>query len=310
MILTENQISQILSIIDYHHLFVMTTNFGKSGLTEMDKIILKSFGIDIDVLPNIVPYDMMYMFGVLAASLTEDQAKIITANDFLSYVKSGEYFPLTSLERETLEISRKQTYVHLKGLRDRAKGQAETIIYDNEKQKRQAYEDAIKQGISEGVARRKTVSEVISDLGHKMNDWKHDWGRIVETEMNNVYQLGIANKIKQKRGADARVYKQVYPQACRHCIRLYLTDGLGSEPRIFKLSELEANGTNIGLPVAEWKPIIGSTHPYCRCHLYDMLPGYEWDKTDKRFNPKKDFQRKVERKSKVKVTVGEKVFEV
>lgn len=310
MILSRTQINEILNIIDYHHLFVISTNFGTSILSDQDINILLKHGINLFDFPKISNFDKMYMFGILSKVLGDENSSKLTYKDLFEYISRGQYFPLTKREKDELEIAKNQSYVHLKGLRQKRKGDVETMIYEMEKTSREKYEQAIKSGIEEGVAKRKAVSAIISDIGHSMNEWKHDWGRIVETEMNNVFQLGLANQISEKRGKDALVYKQVYPTACRHCIRLYLTDGLGSKPRLFKLSELEKNGTNIGLKVADWKPVIGSVHPYCRCHLYDLLPGYEWNEENKRFELPKEWERKVERKSKVKISVGDKTFEV
>lgn len=50
---------------------------------------------------------------------------------------------------------------------------------------------------------------------------------------------------------------------CPDCVRLHLTAGPGSPPRIFKLSELQANGTNVGKKRAAWKAVIGPVHPWC-----------------------------------------------
>ena len=310
MILTQSQIDEILGIIDFHHLFVISTNFGKSILSNEDRHILTSFGVNLNVLPDITNYDKTYMFGVLSNILGDENTKTLTYNDIFQYVKSGQYFPLTKREKEELDIAKRQTYTHLKGLKQRAKGKVESFIYETEKTSREKYELAIKSGIEEGVAKRKSVSKIVSDIGHSLNEWKHDWGRIVETEMNNVYLLGKASQIKEKRGKDALVYKQPYVTACRHCIRLYLTKGLGSQPILFKLSQLEANGTNIGVKVQDWKATLGSVHPYCRCALYDVLPGYKWSNETKRFELSKDWERKVERQSKVKITIGTKIFEV
>ena len=106
---------------------------------------------------------------------------------------------------------------------------------------------------------------------------------------------------------------------CPHCRKLYLnTDGT---PKLFKLSELEANGTNIGLKPSEWKATISQAHPRCRCLLqyFEDIPNtkiedFEFDESKSRYILKedviKDENRKVQRKSKVKITIGEKEFEV
>lgn len=310
MLLTQQQVDEILNIVEFHHLFVISTNFGKSVLSNEDKSLLMSFGVDVSKLSEIVNYDKMYLFGVLSNILGDENTKTLTYSDIYQYIKTGQYFPLTKREREELEIARRQSYTHLKGLKQKVKSKVESSIYETERISREQYEQAIKTGIEEGVAKRKSVSKVISDIGHSLNEWKHDWGRIVETEMNNVYLLGKASQLKEKYGNDVLVYKQPYVTACRHCIRLYLTKGLGSKPILYKLSEMESFGTNIGVKVEDWKPVLGSVHPHCRCVLYNLLPGYKWNEDTKQFELPKDWERKVERKSKVKITVGNKIFEV
>ncbi len=47
---------------------------------------------------------------------------------------------------------------------------------------------------------------------------------------------------------------------CPDCRRLFLEDGA---PRVFPLSELRANGTNVGVKRANWKPVLGPVHPWC-----------------------------------------------
>ena len=126
--------------------------------------------------------------------------------------------------------------------------------------------------------------------------------------MNTAYQEGRASGIEKHTGKDALVYKDVFPGACRHCIRLYLTDGIGSEPIIFKLSQLRENGTNIGRKAADWKATVGSVHPYCRCQLNEYDNRYDWNPETHSFSTLKSRQSKIERKSKIKVTIGNKEF--
>ena len=71
---------------------------------------------------------------------------------------------------------------------------------------------------------------------------------------------------------------------CKHCIRLYTTNGIGSKPKIFKLSELQGNGTNIGRKSAEWLAVVGSTHLNCRCTLNEVPQGFEWNEKTKAFD--------------------------
>jgi len=180
---------------------------------------------------------------------------------------------------------------------------------------RAEYEAIIKEEIEIGVKERKSITNIISDIGHRTGDWAKDLGRIVDTEMNNIFQKGRAVQIAESnKGKDPLVYKDVFDQACRHCIHLYLTRGLGSEPRVFRLSELIANGTNIGRKVGDWKATIGGVHPWCRCSIRQKQDYTVWDKTKKQFVYDEDALKREEKhldiKGKVKVTIGDKVFEV
>jgi len=113
---------------------------------------------------------------------------------------------------------------------------------------------------------RNTVREVASDIGHASGDWARDLQRIAQTESHNAMQHGMAEHFKEQlKGQPVLVYKSIRPTACKHCVRFH-TDAAGN-PRIFLLSDLEANGTNVGRKTAAWQPVVGSVHPWCACQL-------------------------------------------
>lgn len=161
--------------------------------------------------------------------------------------------------------------------------------------------------IADGTLEKRTVQKITSNIANQMNDWQRDWGRIVETECQDVYNMGQAQYMMTL-APDPLVYFDVFPGACKHCIRLFLTNGVGSKPRVFKLSTLLANGTNYGVKVRDWKATIHPVHPFCRCDLRYLPQGYEWNEGTGRFEPPKDYKPQVERKSKVKITIGNKEY--
>jgi hypothetical protein len=64
------------------------------------------------------------------------------------------------------------------------------------------------------------------------------------------------------------VFKKVVndDSLCQWCRKFYLLpDGT---PRLFRLEELQANGSNYGKKKTDWKPVLGKTHPRCRCQLF------------------------------------------
>ena len=48
----------------------------------------------------------------------------------------------------------------------------------------------------------------------------------------------------------------------------------------------------------------------CRCELIYIPKGYIWSEEENAFIPPKDFQRTVERRSKVRIQIGYKNFEI
>lgn len=73
--------------------------------------------------------------------------------------------------------------------------------------------------------------------------------------------------IRNQEVGDPLVYKQVVndDRLSPECKRLHTHED--GTPRIYKLSELIANGSNDGKPRSAWRAVIGGTHPNCRCTL-------------------------------------------
>lgn len=307
MIFTDEEIQSLLEIVDYHSSFIAGTTLGKEVLTEYDKFILNKHGINPEKIleGKDTTYYHMYLFGRLAMELGEKQAGQVTYNDFKKYIERGQYVPLTKNENELLKLAQRRTYGHIKGLGERIKQDVNSSITNKSKEQ---YEKIISQEIERGIIERRTISNIVIDIGQRTETWNRDWGRIVETEYNNIFQQGRGEEIIKEHGSDALVYKETYPGACRWCIKLHLKDGIGSEPRIYKLSEVISNGSNYGKKPNEWKISIDSVHPHCRCNLRYVPKGYKWNEESKGFEIDKTRELQIKRTSKVKVTVGSQIF--
>jgi hypothetical protein len=126
---TASQIEELLNIVDYHYLFTISTNFGKSYLTKSDEKLLTKFGFNLkDLSKGVSGYDKMYLLGKLTASLRDDQVNSLDFGNYLKYIKRGQYIPLNKVEQSQLDIARRKSYVHLKGLKEKSKQQFETIL--------------------------------------------------------------------------------------------------------------------------------------------------------------------------------------
>lgn len=136
----------------------------------------------------------------------------------------------------------------------------------------------------------KHIYELIRDkdihkkyLGHALNEsvknWTQRWRTIVNTELSRASQFGAMDAIlhnnKGKAPEEIVVYK-IGPHdgaTCKYCMKFWFMDD-GVTPRVYRMSELIANGTNIGKKVAQWKPTVDNTHPNERHKLVELQPGF------------------------------------
>ena len=304
MIFTPQQIEQILRIVEYNNTFLIATSLGVDVLTDEDKDLLASFGVDPEELfDKFPPAVKSFFWGRLTAKLGDLQSNKVSYDNFVKYLERGQYIPLSLAEKNELRIAKQKTYTHIKNIGNKTKDTVRGIINEEDEKQRLNYEKVIKKELVRGVVDRKSIQGIISNIATKLEDWKKDWGRLVETEMQDIYNRGRLRTFLDEFGAEALVYKETYPDACKHCIKLHLTAGIGSKPILYKISGLIANGTNIGKKVKEWKATVGPVHPWCRCDLRHAPKGTVWNKESGRFEYPKDKEPK--RKAKVKIYVGD-----
>lgn len=94
----------------------------------------------------------------------------------------------------------------------------------------------------------------------------------VVDQITNPLIAALAPGAASTQGTDPLVYKQVVrdDRLSPECRRLHTHEDW--TPRIYRLSELVKNGTNVGRPKSQWKAVIGGTHPNCRCVIQPATP--------------------------------------
>lgn len=291
-----------MGVVDFYHSLFIGQNVGKNTLSKNDIYTLKSRGIDVSKLPEKTITEYAYQFGIISEALGDKRSKAMNFDELKNFIASKNYIPLTTAEKEALEYVKHQMYSDIKGLGNRVnKDFSQTAIEIDQKQ-RLAYEKTIKNEVTKAIAERQSINELASELGHKTKDWSRDFDRIADYTMHNAYQHGIASQMLKTHGEDCDVFYSVYAQACKHCVRIYLTDGVGSEPKHFKLKDILANGSNIGRKVDDWLPSVSPLHPWCRCTMNIIPENGIWDKDKKRFIIQRNAYG-VDRKSKIKVII-------
>lgn len=264
------QIYELLDILNKQNLIFISSKLGPNYLSNEELDRLKSWGIDpIDIYNEVEDVVLTsFNFGILSDAIGEIDAKKVDFNAMKEYLSSGKHIPLTSIEKNTIASIKKQYLGDIKANNNRIFSDVNNIIDQSEKKNRIAYEKIIRDEVEGGTLLKKTNSQIAIELARKTGDWSRNFKRIVEYISHTAFNEGRAAFYEDKFGQDVLVYFQVFEGACNHCVKAYLKGGVSDDPKIFKLSDLKKNGSNIGRRVDEYKPTISSLHPYCRCTLH------------------------------------------
>lgn len=200
MIFTPEEIQKLYDIIDYRLARIVADVMGDKLLTPEDKSLLRRYGYkwrrEIEKIP---PYFQSYLFGRLSAQLESSQLSTLNFDDFTKYIDRYQWAALTPLEQEVYYAAATRTYSYIKTMGERAKTIMSNAVSEEEvkvlvEQQRQLELGTIKKEMIEGALKKKSVQNIVSNIGHSLEDWNRDWGRIVETEMQNIYQTGVPSR--------------------------------------------------------------------------------------------------------------------
>src|ERR1035437_9170648 len=171
----------------------------------------------------------------------------------------------------------------------------------------------------------KSISKLQSDLGHLTDRWGTDWAWIIHHIILDFLNIGIADYLFKKYGTNVLVYKWLPHKYFILAEEVYLKDTKTREPKLFQLDKLLKDGTAINLKASKTKPNIGVTlwndfDNETYDEIWDMteLRKYDeymiWDKTKKHFVYDEEMLKREEKrlgiKGTIKVTIGDKTFEV
>lgn len=162
------------------------------------------------------------------------------------------------------------------------------------------------------------VKKMHSELGHLTNDWSIDWEWIIHHITLDYVNIGKAlymmdNSHKEK----ILVYKYLPDNYYDFAQRLYLKDLKTKQPKIFDLKKILQNGHGLKSGIKRFVPLVGVTlwkgfdnNYWDLTELRGCPEHYQWDYVTKSFKSEPNFNRKIQRNSKIKITVGDKTFYV
>lgn len=268
MALTPSQIRQIKKVIEEHMNVIMELTIGD---TKVSPETLKKIGVPKSV-SNLITDS--YKYGKLTTVMNKNLSKMSPqeVNDMLKKLK------VSSRQQRSMEYLKAKTQLSIDNLTQRMTSAVITSALQNQLD----MYHAIGQVVPEAVKKNTDRYKVVQQLRDLTQDWERDWHRVAHSEMWDAKVQGEANAIMDnespisKKGKDTMVFKRPAPNACNKCKQLYL-EADGITPKLFKITELQANGSNYGKKQADWKPTLGILHPNCMCPLSVMPDGYKFD---------------------------------
>ncbi|MCM1216809.1 MAG: hypothetical protein NC548_20100 [Lachnospiraceae bacterium] len=268
MAITPGQLRQIKKIIEEHMNVLMELTVGDSKPSEK---LLKQLNLPKELTDLITS---SYKYGKLNIAQGKNLADMSPAQ-VTQFIKK---LTLNPRQKKSIEYLKAKTQATLDSLTTKiVTGVVNTVLNDQI-----GMYQAVKQVIPGAIAQHQDRYQVVQQLRDMTGDWERDWHRVAHTEMWDAKVQGEANAIADnesplsKKGTDTLVFKRPGPMACNKCKQLYLEKD-GVTPKVFKLSEMQAYGTNYGLKQADWKPVVGTVHPNCMCPLSVMPNGFHFD---------------------------------
>lgn len=258
MLLTADQLAEIARIIEDHHAAFVANTISPEAVQADVLERLKAQGL-LDV--KVDSLTQAYVYGQVVAQLGAAAAEKMSYRQFLAHVRKNPV-PLTTAERNSVALAQTQAGQYCRGLGNRVSAATGAILIEADQALRSRLEGTIRDRTAEALALRQTTGRLKSELGWETGDWARDLDRIAATELQNASELGLAQEYRDEYGPDVLVSKVPAPDACARCKDLFLDKETG-QPKVFRLSDLEANGTNVGRKQADWKAVTGTIHPHC-----------------------------------------------
>ncbi len=282
--LTPDQLHTLLGIIEKQSLLFVGATLGEESLTDQEKQTLKDFGIDYKTLyreeRDLV--SLNFKLGMLSSILSDKAAKSLTYDQLERYIKSGQHIPLNARERATVHSIKMQSLQDIRAVRGKIFQDINNVVTNLHGSNRANQEEYLRGQIERGVASRESRKTIARAIAKLTGDWPRNFNKSVAYISHTALNEGRAAVLERRyegTGKEPKMYFQVQDDACDYCIKAFLTNGKGSEPKVFTLKELQANGSNIGRKAADWQPVLHSFHIHCRCLATEYIEGMVWDGT-------------------------------
>jgi hypothetical protein len=276
MKLTPNQIEKLKEVMDRYTITFLAHNVGKEVLSDDDLKRLKSWGFSMkDIKDSSSSVTQAFKFGMLSDFLGDQVVKHMTFDQLLSHIETGKAVKLNQNEQAMLDVLKLQTAAAVRHQANNMKNDLDTSLVTIQKNQAAIHSPKVLNLADQVIRDRKGVAQLKSLLGEHTKQWDRNIGRMAGYVLHSAFNQGRASMFERK-DLDTKVYFDVYPGACNHCIRVYLTAGIMSPPKIFTVRELRLNGSNVGRKVEDWKATLDPVHPNCYDDKTEVLTDQGW----------------------------------
>lgn len=268
MFLSEDQLHELQSIInDAHSAFV--ANYVAPQAIPQDVLRqLQAAGV---INPQASTIRDAYAYGVLATILRDrPDLSSGTYQQLVSAIRANPV-PQSAVERQAVAVAQLSAAQYIQGIGVRMAQAVGSEVMQTDAEARADLQERVQRVVTAGIDSRASLQQVASNLGHETQDWTRDLRRVANTEVAMAMQQGASDTIQKKYGKNARVVVKSAPSCCDRCLALY---GSNTHPRIFSLSELQNNGTNVGRKADDALAVIPPNHPNCRCVMVYLPDGF------------------------------------
>lgn len=256
--LTRTQLNQIKHIISDHMEVLMQIIVGDG---HPSSALLRKLKLPQDIVDLVTT---SYKYGRLGILEGKDLSNM-SEEDVQKLLRK---IKLTRSQERSVDYAKVKAQQSIDTLTQRITSNVITMAVQSDLSMWEAVKEVIPAALENNTPRYK----VIQQLREKTGDMERDWHRTAQTELWDAKLQGEAEAIinnespLSRNGVETEVYKKPAPNCCQKCKQLYLErDGI--TPRVFKISELLANGNNYGKKQADWLPTLGVLHPNCLCTL-------------------------------------------
>lgn len=257
--------------------------------------------VDAGIVPDGTSLDLIesqFVLGQLEALLKQTDYKKITYDQLKE--KAATFQPKTLYESKSVEEAKASAGVNLRKLGDDVKNGLYSDLQEGIRGEvtEGVVTGKIKDVVAHGLEERRSTVQVGLDLARELKaSPAHDYLLLAATEMQAArvsgYVSAILNRegkyeflVEEGRELDTYIFFRPSAGACSDCVKSYVNPKTGN-PYVFRLGDIMANGTNIGVPKKDRtkgstgkipvRAVLSPHHPFCQCQPQIMPAGYGFD---------------------------------